>query len=233
MLKRVKKQGIWVVVSIAAVVMLLLAGARATSMLVSAPMRGVVCIDAGHGGFDPGAVGHSTDIGEDVINLAIAQELKAEFEARGYAVVMTREDENALAGTKAEDMQKRRDIIGKSDAILMISIHMNANGDTSVNGPIVYYYPGSDEGQRLAQSIQDQLNQQLRPPVDKKINSDNYFVLRAGGMPSVIVEVGFMSNSNDEYRLQQADYQQKAAAAIAEGAENFLRAQAENELRNP
>ena len=81
---------------------------------VSAPL---VVIDPGHGGFDPGAIGMDTKVEECEINLAIAKLLKAELEQRGYRVLMTREEDKALAHTKKADMQARRDMIGQSGAI--------------------------------------------------------------------------------------------------------------------
>ena len=97
----------------------------------------LVVIDPGHGGFDPGAIGMDTKVEECEINLAIAKLLKAELEQRGYRVLMTREEDKALAQTKKADMQARRDMIGQSGADLVLSIHQNSNPDRSANGAMV------------------------------------------------------------------------------------------------
>ena len=82
---------------------------------------GVYCAACGHRsgpwGFDPGAIGMDTKVEECEINLAIAKLLKAELEQRGYRVLMTREEDKALAQTKKADMQARRDMIGQSGRI--------------------------------------------------------------------------------------------------------------------
>jgi N-acetylmuramoyl-L-alanine amidase len=180
-----------------------------------------IVVDAGHGGFDPGASGASGSE-EDDINLAVAQFLKAEFEDRGAEVIMTRSDENAIAGTKAEDMEKRRVIIHDSGSDIMVSVHMNWFKDDSVSGPLVLFMPGSDQGKVLAECIQQHLNDDLEPDTKGSARSDNLLVLRAGSQPSVLVECGFISNPQEEEKLLTEDYQRKVAKAICDGVADFI-----------
>ena len=77
--------------------------------------KGVIVIDAGHGGEDPGMIGIK-NLEEKGINLQIAKKLCAHLEKEGYTVVMTREKDQGLYGEsrnnrKAQDMQKRIRII--------------------------------------------------------------------------------------------------------------------------
>ena len=132
----------------------------------------LVVIDPGHGGFDPGAIGMDTKVEECEINLAIAKLLKAELEQRGYRVLMTREEDKALAHTKKADMQARRDMIGQSGADLVLSIHQNSNPDRSANGAMVLYYKESEEGQRIAQAVQERLNGALKS--EKRRDADSH-----------------------------------------------------------
>jgi N-acetylmuramoyl-L-alanine amidase len=201
--------------------------ARASSI----PGRTIV-IDAGHGGFDPGASG-ALKRGEDTVNLAIAKSLKAELLARGYNVVMTREDDNALGLTKSADMRKRLEIIELCGPDYVVSIHLNANRDRSCCGPVVLYHPHSDVGMAMALKLQQTLNLALSIAKPRTVQKGDYIVLGDGSIPGVIVECGFITNAADEALLFSPDYQAKVAAAIATGLDEFVtnRIDAANALR--
>ena len=180
----------------------------------------VVLIDPGHGGFDPGAIGDS-GTHEDDLNLAVAEYLKAEFEARGMRVIMTREDEDALAEDKDSDMAERRRIIEECGSDIVISIHMNNfTDDPDVSGPLVLFMPGSEQGQALAEMIQSSLNAAL--DTDGSARSEDLYILRSGNQPCVLVECGYLSNEQEEYNLQQSDYQQRIAQAICAGVAEYF-----------
>ena len=183
----------------------------------------VVVVDAGHGGFDPGAIGVS-GAHEDDINLAVAQHLKTELEDEGAQVIMTRENEDALATDKDADMAERRRIIEQSGSDIVISIHMNNyTDDPSVNGPLVLFMPGSDKGKTLAESVQAWLNSAL--DADGSARSEDLFILKSGNQPCVLVECGYLSNEDEERSLQKPDYQSNIAKAICDGAAEFLSGQ--------
>ncbi len=184
--------------------------------------KAVVVIDAGHGGFDGGAVGRLTNVREDGLNLAVALKLKALFEKNGITVIMTRPDDKALGDTKDKDMAKRRSIIEESDADIVISIHMNKFKDTSASGPVTFYHEESEEGKMLAELIQTELNARLEPPRPRTFRPENYFILRSGESPCVLVECGFISNEREERLLQTEEYQEACAKAIYTGARLYL-----------
>lgn len=180
----------------------------------------VIVLDAGHGGFDPGASGVA-GTREDVLNLEITLRLKSLLEQSGVQVVMTREDENALAHTKDDDMEARGRIIEESGADIVVSIHMNWYEYPDMSGPTVLFIPGSAEGRRLAELVQDSMNTEL--DADGIARSEDFFVLRSGDQPSIMVECGYISNAEEEAKLKQEDYQQKVAEAIWDGIQDFLR----------
>lgn len=192
------------------------------SAQVAGQNKGIIVIDAGHGGFDGGAVGKLTNIKEDSLNLIVAQKLKTLFEMNGYSVIMTRSDGNAVAATKKADMAQRRKTIDESNADVVISIHMNKFSDTSVSGPMAFYYEKSAEGKTLAELIQIQLNQYLDPPKPRTFKPEDYFILKSSDTPCVLVECGFLSNDREEKLLQQDDYQEKCARAIYRGTVQYL-----------
>lgn len=181
-----------------------------------------IVIDAGHGGFDGGAVGRYTAVKEAGLNLAVAKMLKAQFKKAGFEVIMTRENSEALGETKSADMESRRKIIEQSNADIVISVHMNKYGDSAVRGPQVFYFCDSVEGEALAGYIQQELNAALEPPRPRKHKAENYFILRSGKCTCVLVECGFLSNETEEQLLQTKSYQLQCSKAIFEGVKAYL-----------
>ena len=187
----------------------------------------LIVLDAGHGGFDMGATGVS-GIPEDELNLKVAQYLKTELEKNGAKIIMTREDENAIAETKDEDMAKRRQIIQQSGSDIVISVHMNAETQDTFSGPVVLFMPGSIRGEKLAKSIQESLLTELKPETQNSVRAEELFITESGMQPSVLVECGFISNPVEEALLKSDDYQQKIALAITDGCRNYFSANSGN-----
>jgi len=174
-----------------------------------------VVIDAGHGGFDGGAVGVGGTV-EAGLNLAVAKQLEQALQAHGVQTIMTRTDAEALADTKDADMKKRKSILNDARADAVVSIHMNIFHDASVRGTMAYYMQGSEEGQAFAKCVIDAVaaatGQKPREP-----NPGDYFIVRECRVPAVLVECGFLSNAEEEQQLLQADYQALLADAVADG----------------
>jgi N-acetylmuramoyl-L-alanine amidase len=219
MIKRNRYMVYFLIISVIAATILILKPASAEVMRQS---KGVIVLDAGHGGFDAGASGRITKVREDILNLSVAKKLQRLFEINGYTVVMTREDDNAIASTKKGDMARREQIIEDTDPDIVISIHMNKFADASVAGPMAFYYEKSEEGKMLAELIQQQLNEYLQPPKPRTFKPEDYFMLRNGDCPCVLVECGFLSNEREEELLQTDEYQEKCAKAIYKGAAAFF-----------
>jgi N-acetylmuramoyl-L-alanine amidase len=188
---------------------------------------GVIVLDAGHGGYDPGMIG-SSGINEKVLNLVYAKKLQALLEAQGYQVVMTRETEDGLydadaSNKKAQDMQRRVAVIAEAEPLITVSIHQNSYSDASVSGPQVFYFEHSVEGKKLATSIQDAMNEELqiaRPRVQK--GNTSYYILKRSQSVTVIVECGFLSCPEEEAKLQEETYQDQVAQAICDGILAYL-----------
>ena len=153
----------------------------------------VVIIDAGHGGFDPGKTGKNGD-NEKNINLKISSYLQQYLEQSGAVVIVTRNTDSALGDSKREDMSERRRISNESDGDILISIH-------------------------LQQSLIDTLDKNNKRQA--KANSDHY-VLKTTEIPSAIVECGFLSNAEEEAKLNTDEYQQQTAWAIYKGIVNYF-----------
>lgn len=180
-----------------------------------------IVVDAGHGGMDGGAVGSNTGVTEASLNLAVAMLLRDELLTRGYDVIMTRTDENALADTKREDMYRRRDIMNSEGVDAVICVHMNKFSDTSVSGPMAFYYKENKEMEKFAKALIDGVCDSIGRP-RRHANPGDYYLIRTSEPPCVIVECGFLSNPDDEAALQTLEHQLLLVQGIANGLDAFL-----------
>lgn len=197
----------------------------AISSVFSTEVNGrVIVIDPGHGAFDSGAIGTRTKVKEKDINLQVALKLRDMFESAGAKVIMTRDSDDAIAYNKDSDMYIRRIMIRDSNADIVISIHMNRfAGSSSVAGPQVYFCRGSVNGEKAAKYVQTQLNSRLSPSKKRKQTTGDYYILKSGKSPCILVECGFLSNAREERLLQQSSYQTKIANAIYIGIEQYFK----------
>lgn len=182
----------------------------------------VIAVDAGHGGYDGGAVGRVSGVPEKGLNLDVAQRLAALLEQEGAQVIMTRTDDYALCDEnppirkKRQDMQRRARIITQGTAQLVLSIHMNEYAGRAQSGPQVFYREGCPAGRLLAGALQQAMNEELSPKKDRTALGGDYYILTLG-VPSALVECGFLSNKQEEALLLTQEYRQKVAQAIAQG----------------
>lgn len=186
-----------------------------------------VVIDAGHGGADPGKVGVNGSLEKD-INLKIAEMVKVFLEAEDVKVIMTRTDDNGLydegaSNKKVQDMKRRIAIIEEAQPQIVVSIHQNSYHEASAHGAQVFYYAGSSTGKQLAELIQkcfvagvDAENKR-----GAKAN-DSYYLLKKTSCPIAIVECGFLSNREEEEKLNSEIYQERTAWAVHMGIMRYL-----------
>ena len=181
----------------------------------------VIAVDAGHGGFDGGAVGTETGAIEAELNLKVAEKLCGELLSRGFYVWMTRKTDDAIGETKADDMRARSGIMRDGRVKLVVSVHMNKFRDRTISGPMVFYMKGSEEGKALADCVIASLCESLGRPA-RFANPEDLFVLREPTAPSVLVECGFLSNPEDERKLLTEEYQSRLAEGIADGISEYV-----------
>ena len=189
-----------------------------------------IVIDVGHGGKDPGKVGINGALEKD-INLQIALRLKKFLEEEDVEVVLTREediglyDENA-SNKKVQDMKRRVALIEETDPLLTISIHQNSYHEENVHGAQTFYYAGSEKGKELAEIIQRSLLNSADPENTRSAKAnDSYYLLKKTSTPIVIVECGFLSNSEEAQKLSSDYYQEKLAWAIHLGVLQYINSQ--------
>lgn len=186
------------------------------TMLQQSEEKKVVVIDVGHGGNDPGKVGVNQILEKD-INLKIALKLEKFLQQSDLAVILTRREDAGLydedaSNKKAQDMKRRIALIEEADADLVVSIHQNSYRDPDVCGPQCFFYRDSEEGQRIALILQEQLNEGMgvKRPREAKAN-DSYYMLKKCTVPTVIAECGFLSNTEEAMKLNDETYQEKLA----------------------
>lgn len=190
--------------------------------------RFLVVVDAGHGGMDGGVTGTQTGVKESDLNLAVAYRLKDELEDAGFAVSMTRETEFGLCESgqpwsKKRDMQQRKKKIVEANPSLVISVHQNRYSLGSVRGGQVFYSAGAEQGKTLAKKVQENLNELYRKQGANPRNAtaSKYYILECIPAPSIIVECGFLSNTNDENLLLTETFRLELAKSIFRGVMGY------------
>lgn len=186
----------------------------------------VIVIDPGHGGIDPGKVGINGSYEKD-INLAIGMYLKEALEKKKCRVIMTRETDTGLyqdsdTSKKMADLRSRVALMNQENVDLVISIHQNSFSNESSRGAQVFYQTGSANGEAFAKILQAQLISCLDTTNHRqaKGNSD-YYLLKNTKPTAVIVECGFLSNSEEAGKLCDKTYQRQIAWAIAQGTMQY------------
>ncbi len=198
---------------------------------VSLPASGkTIVIDAGHGVPDEGAQS-SNGTTEAETNLKIALKLQNLLEQSGCTVILTRSDENAiydidsktLKQKKISDIKNRVKIGNESSADIFISIHLNKIPQSQYDGWQTFYKEGSEDGARLAKTIQENLNKTIQKENNRIAKTiDKVYIIKYVEIPTTIVECGFLSNPDEEKLLLEDEYQNKLAWGIYNGIIDYF-----------
>ena len=160
---------------------------------------------------------------EKDINIDIAQKLCLFLEEAGADVYFTRSSDEALGQTKSKNKKKRISVVDESNADILISIHQNAYTSENVKGAQTFYFKGSEGGKALAEKIQASLISALDEK-NKRVAKENssYYIIKNTEIPSVIIECGFLSNPDEEQKLNTEEYRLKTAWAIFDGIREYF-----------
>ena len=172
----------------------------------------IICIDAGHGGTDPGAVNGKYH--EKTAALSIAKKLGALLEGAGAKIIYTRSSD------KTVELKERCQIANKAKADYFISIHLNAAAAKSANGIETFAYTTTGTAYKLASVVQKKLIA-ATGAANRGAKSANYQVLRETKMPAILIETGFISNDVECMALFKDGYQNIIAEAIAKAVAEF------------
>lgn len=220
---------------------------------------GAILIDAGHGGKDPGALethtfdGKKVTVREKDITLTVAKELNTKLKEAypNKQILMTRSDDRFLS------LEQRVEIannvkLKEHEAIIYVSIHVNAAFDKKATGYEVWYLsPGyrrnildknsgvdkellpilnsmleeefTTESILIAKLILDSLNKEIgKQSPSRGLKEEEWFVVRNANMPSVLIEVGFLTNKEEAKLLNDKNYLCKVANGIYNGLTDFI-----------
>jgi N-acetylmuramoyl-L-alanine amidase len=179
------------------------------SLKKSPVIQKTIVIDAGHGGVDLGACGRQGTREKD-INLEVSMRLKELLEGAGAAVIMSRFEDEYIG------LYERPFMANYWFADLFVSVHANNQYNTSVHGIEVYHLPGRYESRLLAEKVLQNLSTSTGfRKLGVKLN--DFVVIRETLMPSILVELGYLSNFQEESIIKTAEYREKAALGIFQG----------------
>ena len=211
---------------LAASLALCIGGGSAVQAVMHPDSARTLVIDAGHGGFDGGAVGSSGTTEQD-INLSIAQRVQALAGFFGVRTALTRADENALdydssrsiRENKVADIRAREQIVRETSDPVFVSIHLNKFSDAQYRGAQVFYSPNHAGSKTLAELLQASLADGCDPANTRQAKraENTIYLMNQLECPAVIVECGFLSNPAEEQRLNDTAYHKKLAASIVTG----------------
>ena len=180
-------------------------------------MSKVICIDAGHGGADPGAVNGKCQ--EKNAALGIALKIGDKLTQKGHKVVYTRSTDKVLG------LQARCDISNAAKADFFVSIHCNSAENKAASGIETFKYPGvGGITQRLANNVQNSLATHFPEEKDRGVKEAKYYVLKNTKAPAILVEVGFISHDETAKKLFSYSYQEKLSHVILEGISKTIEA---------
>jgi N-acetylmuramoyl-L-alanine amidase len=170
-------------------------------------------LDPGHGGVDAGACGRQGTREKD-INLEVSMRLKDLLEEAGAKVVLTRTGDYFIS------LYERPYLANYLFADLFVSVHTNNHQNYNVQGIEVYHYQGDQESKALAKSVLDELVRSTQlSSLGVKVN--DFVVIREAQMPSILAELGFLSNFQEETTIKTPEFKDKAAAGLFQGIINY------------
>lgn len=161
-----------------------------------------VCLDAGHGGSDPGA---TSTVRESDLNLSVVLELTKRLTAAGAKVILTRASDTYLS------LQDRVAVANNNNVDLFVSVHHNSASDPSANGSETICCPDSPTSFTLASNLLNNLTNLLKSRKRSVTQRDDYTVTYTN-MPAVISEAFFVSNPQEVSRFQNGGLNQEVEA---------------------
>lgn len=175
-----------------------------------------VVIDPGHGGKDTGAQGASGKYEKD-FSLSLSKKIAGRLEQHPeIKVYLTRETDTFQSAKRGE----RQEFANQLGADIFISIHGNTFSDPSVSGTETYYYSGNSL--ELARILHHHVVS-ATGFVDRGVRQEEFLVLKDTNMPAVLLEIGYLTNPDNEAKMFNPLFQQQIADAVCEGIFEYLK----------
>ncbi len=205
-------------------------GEASESVMNESNEKQIIVLDAGHGGPDGGGIGVNGIIEKD-INLNITKYLGSLLNLSGYEVVYTRTEDISiydegtagLRNQKVSDMKNRLEIVEKYPDSIFLSIHQNQYTDSAYFGGQMFYTTNNSGNFRLATIMQNKFAE-LQQGNDREVKliDNGLYLFKKTKQPALLIECGFLSNSNDAANLSIPEYQKKVAFTIYSGLTEYL-----------
>lgn len=172
-----------------------------------------ICLDYGHGGKDPGAIGNGLKEKDIVLN--VGKKVTQILEQHKVNVIHTRTSDVFI------ELHERANIANKAKVDAFVSLHCNSFSSPQAQGVEVFSYTSSIKGKELSRSILDSIIKNKLYTKNRGIKTANFAVLRLSEMPSALVELGFISNQEDAAILKNK--QDELARSVAKGILQYLK----------
>lgn len=177
-----------------------------------------VGLDFGHGGTDPGAIG-ARGLKEKDVNLAVGKVLAELLKYNDLQTVVTRSTDVYVS------LLKRVEMLNKAKVDLVVSLHVNAAESPKADYVATFVYARGGKAEQAARAVQQALASATRwrgPASPDGVLVKNLYLLRETKAPAILVEMGFITNPQQEQQLREASFQRLLAVAIAKGILNYF-----------
>ena len=172
-----------------------------------------IVIDPGHGGDDPGAVVTFSEKHEADHTLTTALLLKKELENLGATVILTRESDKSVS------LENRAQLSNREKANAFISLHFDSGPNSNASGTTGYYFTSTSEN--LAQTVNKYIARNLTLK-SQGTKFQNFLVLRENKQPSILLELGYLNNVEDNKLIESSEYQENIAKSIASALKEYF-----------
>lgn len=172
-----------------------------------------IVIDPGHGGDDPGAVVTFSEKHEADHTLTTALLLKKELENLGATVILTRESDKSVS------LENRAQLSNREKANAFISLHFDSGPNSNASGTTGYYFTSTSEN--LAQTVIKYIARNLTLK-SQGTKFQNFLVLRENKQPSILLELGYLNNPDDNKLIESTEYQENIAKSIASALKEYF-----------
>ncbi len=178
------------------------------------PPPSPIVLDPGHGGIDSGAF--YGGVMEKDINLDIAIRVADLLAERGIPAVLTRNEDVALdSESYREDLQRRIDVAVARGARALVAFHVNASDNPRAEGTVILFQEGNREGRRLAAILRAALKE-IDPSKPHVAGPEfDHYYFDNSPVPTVAVEVGYLTNDAEREALLSPATRDRIAAAVA------------------
>lgn len=184
--------------------------------------QGIIVLDAGHGGKDRGAISPFMPKSEEKnLNLTTTQLVNHYLKQMGYQTSLSRPNDVFV------ELDKRAEFANQTSARLFVSIHYNSAPSAKAEGIEVFYYNSKEnkdrttQSKKLAQAVLDNVIKNTQTK-SRGVKHGDLAVIRQTTMPAILIECGFLTNSNEMEKIKDPQYLKRLAWGISQGINQYL-----------